>query len=194
MAAPRDGLGDPPRPGPDDRAVPRAPSRAGGAAVARGRDDAYCAGPARAAPRRAPGSRASRRGPNRASAFGSPASGFDSEWSWRLEPVAGGTRVDPRRDLRALRSLDGHPRRVGRALAGQPGRGAPARVSRSEPRPRSEGRPPEGRSSRRLNGSPCADVGPTSDPISTANVAGWARSSSRSSPSRPCCTSPGTSG
>ena len=38
-------------------------------------------------------SRASRRDPSRASGSGSPASGFDSEWSWRLEPVAGGTRV-----------------------------------------------------------------------------------------------------
>ena len=80
-------------PGPDDRPVPRAPSRSGGAAVARGRDDTHRAAPGSACSATAPGSRASRRGPNSRFRVRVTGSGFDSEWSWRLEPVAGGTRV-----------------------------------------------------------------------------------------------------
>ena len=56
------------------------------------------------------------------------ASGFDSEWSWRLEPVAGGTRVIHARDLRAVRSLDRDPRPARSGVAREPGRVAPARA------------------------------------------------------------------
>ncbi len=55
-------------------------------------------------------------------------SGFDSEWSWQLEPAAGGTRVDPLGDLPALRPLDGHPRAARRLVGPEPRRGAPARA------------------------------------------------------------------
>ncbi len=48
---------------------------------------------ARASSATRPASRASRRDPSRASRCGSRASGFSSELRWRLEPLAGGTRV-----------------------------------------------------------------------------------------------------
>ena len=53
-------------------------------------------------------------------------SGFESEWSWRLEPIAGGTRVIHARDVRADRPLDGDPRAPRSSLARGPRRGPSA--------------------------------------------------------------------
>ena len=54
-------------------------------------------------------------------------SGFDSEWSWRLEPVAGGTRVIHAATFEPFDRWTGILVRLG-GSSGQPGRGAPARA------------------------------------------------------------------
>ena len=93
QASPRDRLGDAPRSRPRPRRSSRScgsdpPPRPGRRLRRRGRR-----APVSACCARRPGSRASRPGLSRVSGCGSRAPGFDSEWSWRLEPVAGGTRV-----------------------------------------------------------------------------------------------------
>ena len=123
------------------RALPRAPARAGRRRPGR---------PPRRPARRAHGSACSAttarvesleaRPRVARSALRVTASGFDSEWRWRLEPVAGGTRVDPRRDVRAVRPLDRDPRPARPGVAGEPGRGAPARPQGARRGRRARGR------------------------------------------------------
>ena len=146
-ATPRDGLGDAPRSGRDDGALPGAPSRAGRAALAGRRDDPLRAGTARPAARGRP-----RREPRGAARLALPAAGHRVGLRQRVELAArAGRRRDaghPRRHVRAVRSLDGHPRPARPGVAGEPGRGAPARRSRSGPRRPSvrRTRPRDGRS------------------------------------------------
>ncbi len=84
----------------------------------RGPGSGFCA--------RRPGSRASRPARSRVFRLRVTGSGFESEWSWRLEPVAGGTRVVHAATFEPYRPLDGHPRPARPGVAEQPGRGAPA--------------------------------------------------------------------
>ena len=56
------------------------------------------------------------------------ASGFDSEWSWRLEPVAGGTRVIHGATFEPFDRWTGILVRLGRASLASSGRVAPARA------------------------------------------------------------------
>ena len=123
QAPPRVGLGGPPRPGrfgglfPELRLGPAVPSwpaaattRTARARLGLLREEARVE------------SLEARR--SRSSGCGSPASGFESEWSWRLEPVAGGTRVIHAATFEPIDRWTGILVRLGRARSRGAGRGA----------------------------------------------------------------------
>ena len=111
------------------------------------------------------------------------ATGFDSEWSWRLEPVAGGTRVIHAATFEPIDRWAGPPRPSGPTLARGARRGPPAGAQGASRAlaVRLRLRAPRGAAALQARDG-------------AGNVRGWTPSSSRSSPSARCCTSPGTSG
>ena len=73
-------------------------------------------------------------------------SGFESEWSWRLQPIAGGTRVIHGATFELDRPLDEHPRASRSAVARGSCRGPPAGAqgtSRARGALPGRGRPPK---------------------------------------------------
>ena len=118
------------------------------------------------------------------------ASGFDSEWSWRLEPVAGGTRVIHGATFEPFDRWTGILVRLGRAsLASRVESHLRALKERAEAAQR--GRIPAERSV--VAGRP-PQRPRAGDAAPARTVRAWIPGSSRSSPSRRSCTWPGTSG
>ena len=120
QASPADRLGHAARSDGRPLDVPGTAVRPRRAVVAGGGHDPAGTRPPRASCARMPGSRASRRGRIRASGCAITGSGFDSEWSWTLEPVAGGTRVVHAATFEPYDRWTGILVRLGRRVAEQP--------------------------------------------------------------------------
>ena len=134
-------LGDAARSGVVGGAVPRAPLRSGGPALAGRGDDPARAHTRLGLLRERRQCREPRGPPDSRFRLRVTGSGFDSEWSWQLEPAAGGTRVIHSADVPAQRPLDRHPRAARRLVGPEPGR-AHLRASRSAEAAESTRSPP----------------------------------------------------